>query len=97
MTCLRVTGFDESNKRKPEWVEFNNKQARKGKLLKTRGRLAGGATRRPQAGAAALEAGERAGVAGFRERKTKQTNKTHPPPSILCLALVWSVQKKAAL
>jgi hypothetical protein len=27
MTCLSVTGFDESNKRKPEWVEFNNKRA----------------------------------------------------------------------
>jgi hypothetical protein len=28
MTCLPVTGFDESNKRKPEWVEFNNKRAK---------------------------------------------------------------------
>jgi hypothetical protein len=28
MTCLRVTGFDENNKRKPEWVEFNNKRAK---------------------------------------------------------------------
>jgi hypothetical protein len=27
MTCLPVTGFDENNKRKPEWVEFNNKRA----------------------------------------------------------------------
>jgi hypothetical protein len=26
--CLPVTGFDESNKRKPEWVEFNNKRAK---------------------------------------------------------------------
>jgi hypothetical protein len=31
MTCLPVTGFtgfDEINKRKPEWVEFNNKRAK---------------------------------------------------------------------
>ena len=28
MTCLPVTGFDESNKRKPEWVAFNNKRAK---------------------------------------------------------------------
>jgi hypothetical protein len=28
MTCLPVTGFDESNKRKPKWVEFNNKRAK---------------------------------------------------------------------
>jgi hypothetical protein len=29
MTCLPVTGFDESNKRKPEWVEFNNNKRAK--------------------------------------------------------------------
>ncbi|MDA9686960.1 hypothetical protein N9U05_00545 [bacterium] len=28
MTCLPVTGFDESNKRKPKWVAFNNKRAK---------------------------------------------------------------------
>jgi len=28
MTCLPVTGFDESNTRKPKWVEFNNKRAK---------------------------------------------------------------------
>ena len=28
MACLRVTGFDESNKGKPKWVEFNNKRAK---------------------------------------------------------------------
>jgi hypothetical protein len=28
MTCLPVTGFGESNKRKPEWVAFNNKRAK---------------------------------------------------------------------
>jgi hypothetical protein len=28
MTCLPDTGFDEGNKRKPEWVEFNNKRAK---------------------------------------------------------------------
>ena len=27
MTCLPVTGFDEST-RKPKWVEFNNKRAK---------------------------------------------------------------------
>jgi hypothetical protein len=29
MTCLPVTGFDESNKRKPKWVAFkDNKRAK---------------------------------------------------------------------
>jgi hypothetical protein len=35
ITCLPVTGFDESNKRKPEWVKFKQQQAREGELLKT--------------------------------------------------------------
>jgi hypothetical protein len=28
MTCPPVTGFDECNKRKPKWVNFDNKRAR---------------------------------------------------------------------
>jgi hypothetical protein len=28
MTRLPVTGFDESNKRKPKWVEFCNEKAK---------------------------------------------------------------------
>jgi hypothetical protein len=28
MTCLPVTGFDESNTHRPKWVEFNNKRAK---------------------------------------------------------------------